>query len=118
MIARLVIFLAGLLGIGVVPFVAGFMAISVAGAGIYGLWKGYSWASSQCETASLRAEIAELKQEKATQAAADAEETTATIELAKEKAELEQKVSAYEDKLAKQPENGCAVTDDDLSVMQ
>jgi len=118
MIARLVVLIAGFFGIGVVPFVAGFMALSIAGAGIYGLWKGYSWASAQCETASLKAEIAELKLELKTQKDADAEEASATAELAKEKAELEQKVSAYEDKLSKQPENACAVTDDDLSVMQ
>jgi hypothetical protein len=98
-----------LLGVSVIACLLAFGA---------GYFKGKSVAERACETASLRAEIAELKLAIETQKQADAEETTATIELAKEKAELEQKVSAYEDKLPKQPENGCAVTDDDLRVMQ
>jgi hypothetical protein len=116
-IARFVIFIAGLLGIGVVPFVAGFMALSVAGAGIYGLWKGYSWASAKCETATLKAEIAKLKHEKAVAEAAEAEEDKAKAELETENEVLEKKVSDYADELAKRPDR-CAVTDDDLTRMQ
>lgn len=98
-----------LLGVSVIACLLAF------GAGYFkGKWK----AEGECQTAALKAEIAELKLELKTQKDADAEEASATAELAKEKAELEQKVSAYEDELAKRPDEGCAVNEGDLKVMQ